>query len=136
MSVVLDTHALIWFATGAPMAAPALRAIELATRRGDLIVPAICFWEIAMAVDRGRLRLSIAVEEFTAATVAQPGLRVEPLNAEIAVAATRLPGSFHADPADRFIVATARRARAPLVTADRAIIAYAHTGHLQVIAAR
>ena len=45
----------------------------------------------------------------------------------------RLPGEFHADPADRLIVATARHRRVPLVTADRAILAYAAEGHVRVI---
>jgi PIN domain nuclease of toxin-antitoxin system len=35
-----------------------------------------------------------------------------------------LPGTFHRDPADRLIVALARQLNAPLVTADRKILAY------------
>ena len=45
----------------------------------------------------------------------------------------RLPGSFHADPADRFIVATARYCGAQLLTADGAIFKYAAGGHVRVI---
>lgn len=37
-----------------------------------------------------------------------------------------LPGSFHADPADRMIVATARHHGLTLLTADAAIRAYPH----------
>jgi PIN domain nuclease of toxin-antitoxin system len=44
-----------------------------------------------------------------------------------------LPGDFHNDPADRIIVATARHHEAPLLTVDRAILAYAEKGHLQAI---
>ncbi len=35
---------------------------------------------------------------------------------------TVLPGEFHQDPADRMIVATARKLAVPLVTADEKII--------------
>jgi PIN domain nuclease of toxin-antitoxin system len=35
-----------------------------------------------------------------------------------------LPGEFHRDPADRLIVALARKLDAELVTADRKILAY------------
>ena len=45
----------------------------------------------------------------------------------------RLPGEFHADPADRLIIATARHWRIPLVTADRAIVDYAADGYLRVM---
>ncbi|HEX2162965.1 MAG TPA: PIN domain nuclease, partial [Thermoanaerobaculia bacterium] len=44
-----------------------------------------------------------------------------PLAGDVAVAATQLDG-FHADPADRFIVATAQATAATLVTADSRIL--------------
>ena len=45
----------------------------------------------------------------------------------------RLPRSFHADPADRLIVATARHWDAPLLTADDAILAYGVHGHVRTV---
>ena len=42
------------------------------------------------------------------------------------IASTQLPGNFHKDPADRIIVALARRQGASLVTSDRKILDYAH----------
>lgn len=45
---------------------------------------------------------------------------------DIALASAELPEPFHRDPADRLIVAQARRSRATLVTADRKILAYPH----------
>ena len=57
-------------------------------------------------------------------------LRIEPA---IAVDSVRLPGVFHADPADRLIVATARYWPATLLTADRAILQYADAGHLEAV---
>jgi PIN domain nuclease of toxin-antitoxin system len=44
-----------------------------------------------------------------------PGIRLEPLSPEIAIASTRLPGAIHADPCDRMIAATARQAGAILM---------------------
>jgi PIN domain nuclease of toxin-antitoxin system len=43
-----------------------------------------------------------------------------------AISSTQLPGRFHKDPADRMIIALARRHGAPLVTADARIRAYPH----------
>ena len=65
-----------------------------------------------------------------------PGLREIPLSASIAMAAALLPGDVHADPADRFLIATARDHRLPLLTSDRRIIDYAAQGFLDVIACR
>ena len=62
-----------------------------------------------------------------------PGLDLAPIEPVIAIDSVRLPGDFHADPADRLVIATARHRRVPLVTADQAILAYAAEGHVQVI---
>lgn len=59
-----------------------------------------------------------------------------PLTPETAIAASFLPGSFHGDPADRILVATARQLGVPLVTRDEKILAYAATGALEVLACR
>jgi len=37
-----------------------------------------------------------------------------------------LPDPFHRDPADRIIVATARKLQCPIVTADHKILEYPH----------
>jgi PIN domain nuclease of toxin-antitoxin system len=49
-----------------------------------------------------------------------------PVDNEIAVRSVELPGEIHKDPADRMIVATARKLAAPLVTADEKIQNYPH----------
>ena len=46
-----------------------------------------------------------------------------------------LPGNFHNDPADRFIVVPARKVGAPVVTRDDRILAYGRAGHAAVIPA-
>jgi len=50
--------------------------------------------------------------------VAGPGMREARLPPAIAIEASWLPGEFLGDPADRLIVATARRMGAPVVTRD------------------
>jgi PIN domain nuclease of toxin-antitoxin system len=49
------------------------------------------------------------------------------------VDSARLPGDLHGDPADRMLVATARRVGATLVTRDGRILDYADGGHLSVL---
>jgi PIN domain nuclease of toxin-antitoxin system len=57
--------------------------------------------------------------------LATPGLSLIPLTPEIAIDSTRLAESFHGDPADRIIVATARRMGARLITRDQKMMDYA-----------
>ncbi|CDH45052.1 conserved hypothetical protein [Candidatus Contendobacter odensis Run_B_J11] len=67
--------------------------------------------------------------------MALPGIRLEPLSPEVAVASTRLPGAVHADPADRIIAATARQSGAVLVTEDQPLLDYGAAGHLRILRA-
>ncbi len=55
--------------------------------------------------------------------VLELGIIEMPLTGDLAIEAAELPG-FHSDPADRFIVATALRESALLITADSRILAW------------
>ena len=113
--VVLDTHAIVWWA-GTPelLSARAAQSISNADRLG---VPAIVFWETSLLVRRGRLDLGMTVDQWATKVQAIPRVDALPLTAEIALAADAL--NMHADPADRFIVATAMHHGVPVVTKDR-----------------
>jgi PIN domain nuclease of toxin-antitoxin system len=80
-------------------------------------VPAIVFWEIALLVRKRRLELGMTVGEWTRTVQTVPRVEALPLTPEIAVRADEL--DMHADPADRFIVATALHHGAPLLSKDR-----------------
>lgn len=136
--LVLDTHVWVWAAAGDRRAvAPAvLRAVEAAARRAQLHVATISAWELAMLIAKGRLTLARELGDWIAETRRPPGVLLVPLTAEIAVDAARLPEFRVGDPADRMIVATARALGAELVTADRRLIGYGRTGHVQVRSAR
>jgi len=127
--IVLDTHALLWWLNGdSSLSSAAHSAIqkELDDEEGLIIVSSISAWEIAMLVNKGRLALTMDVEEWLEVAADIEGLRFEPVDNEVAVLSTRLPGDFHKDPADRMIVALARHVNAPLVTADEKIRSYKH----------
>ena len=119
--IVLDTHAWIWWASDpARIGRRGRAAIEAADRIG---VPAVCGYEVAAAVSRGRITLDRAPLEWIEQALALPRVELLPLTPAVAVKATQL-GAFHGDPADRLIVATALLADATLVTKDRNIRAY------------
>lgn len=126
--IILDTHALIWWASGetVQLSAPAQAAIARELDGGQIVVSSISAWELAMLVAKDRIALSMDVAEWLACVNQIESVSFVPVDNSIAVKSTELPGEFHKDPADRMIVATARKLAAPLVTADEKIRAYPH----------
>jgi len=123
--IVIDTHVLVWWLTGAPgLSRKAERALAAHGDPGQIVVSAISLLEIATATRRGRLRLSMPLDQWLAAVNSLPEIRVEPVSAEIAVRAGGLAEPMHGDPADRLIVATSAALGVPLVTGDKKIQAY------------
>ena len=132
--IVLDTHVLIWaISDEADLGRKARIEIEETARSDRVAVSAITPWEITMLVEKGRLQLGQDVRVWIENSLARPGVYLAPIEPAIAIDSVRLPGDFHADPADRFIVSTARYHNAPLLTADSAILSYAAGGYVQVI---
>lgn len=125
--IVLDTHALVWWVNGPESLSKKARlTIERELPDGEILISSISTWEIATLVARNRLVLSMDVSSWigTAATI--EGVRFVPVDNEISIKSTELIGEFHKDPADRIIVATARKFAAPLVTSDEKIRSYPH----------
>ena len=60
------------------------------------------------------------------AALSHPKLQVMALTPEIIVKSTQLPDTFHKDPADQLIVATAMVVGIPLLTKDLKILGYLH----------
>lgn len=114
-TVLLDTCALLWLATGHKnLSENAKKRINQASLVG---VSAISAWEISLKTARGELELPEEPEAWFEQVVAHHDLRVYEISAHIAFQANRLPW-HHRDPADRFIIATATLHRMPIVTAD------------------
>lgn len=126
--IVLDTHALLWWANGerAQLSASAASAIDAEMDGGQILVSSMSAWELAMLVERGRVALSMDVASWLDTLSRIEAVQMVPVDSEIAVKSVQLPGDFRKDPADRIIVATARKFAAPLVSADEKIRGYPH----------
>lgn len=126
--IVLDTHVLLWWVSGADvLSVAAKKAINRTLTQGsEVIVSSISAWEASMLIDKERLILSMDVESWFDEVSQIDGVRFMPVDNEIGIKSTELPGDFHKDPADRMIVATARKLAVPLVTADEKIRNYEH----------
>lgn len=134
-ALLLDTHVWLWLMSGeGDMKPSAVRVVEDAAFHGLVRISAITVWEVAMLEAKGRIRLSRDCMAWVDEALRAPGIALVPLTPEIAVDSSRLPGKFHGDPADRILVATARREDAVLLTRDEKILAYGKTKHLPVMA--
>ena len=77
-----------------------------------------------MLIQRRRVVLAMELREWLKIVGQVPNVRFIPVDNAIAVDSESLPGEFHRDPADRMIVATARKFGATLVTMDEKIRTY------------
>jgi PIN domain nuclease of toxin-antitoxin system len=113
--IVLDTHAWIWWISSPERLSKKARSAIDASN--ELVVPAICCWEVAMLAAKRRLELDRDVLVWLRQALAQPRIELEPLSPEIAVRSASLDLA-HGDLADRMILATALHRRAPLISKD------------------
>jgi len=136
-SLLLDTHIWLWLACGVQgkIRPSTLRAIEQAGQRRDLFISIISVWEIALLESKRRIVLPMPTQKWMARALDNPGLKLIALDEpEIVLDSCQLPEQLHADPADRFLVATARARNAVLVTADQRILDYSKSGHVKTLA--
>ncbi len=135
-AVLLDTCALLYLMNQRPMRPDALEAIERARVGDGVLISPISAWEIGTLCRKGwgsAIGIMIDPKTWYRLVLAAPAVREVAFTADTALDASFLPEPLHADPADRFLVATARAHGVPLVTRDEKIIAYAAHGHLHVI---
>lgn len=135
--LLLDTHVWLWYTEGVKGALSSTVIAEIDSARSEhcLFVSAISVWEIGMLFAKGRITLSSPLNHWVSDSLTNANLRLQPLDADIALESTQLPGDPHGDPADRFLVATARVKNLRLVTHDLKIIDYGKAGYVQVLAA-
>jgi PIN domain nuclease of toxin-antitoxin system len=125
--IVLDTHAWIWWVANPDEISRAAREeIDRAMEGEEILISSISCWEIALLVRKGRLELTMPVEDWIARSEALPFVQFVPLDNRIGLRANQLPGEIHDDPADRIIIATALTLGAPLVSKDTRIRDYPH----------
>jgi PIN domain nuclease of toxin-antitoxin system len=135
--LLLDTHVWIWVAENlsANLSASCQESIRLARQEERLLVSVISVWEVANLDAKKRIALFTNCRDWVDLGLRQ-NIELVDLSAEIAIDSTRLPDAFHADAADRILVATARNRNAVLVTADHAILEYSRSKHVRALKAR
>lgn len=113
--IILDTCALLWLAGDQSMLSE--QTLARLEEEPIVAVSAISAFEIALKWFARKLELPVPAREWWDGVVAHHHLEVLPVGAHVAIRATELP-PIHRDPADRFIIATAKQHGAPVVTSD------------------
>ena len=119
MKLLLDTHVWIWSQLAVEKLSPRVkRAFE--NEANELWLSPISVWELMLLVEKRRLELDRDLGEWVAESAST--LKEAPLTMDVVLESERfrLP---HDDPADRFLVATARTLGLTLVTSDARLLA-------------
>ena len=117
MSLLLDTHAFLWWLADSPMQTDAMKRI--ADPDVLVAVSAASVWEIAIKRAIGKLR----VEGSMASAVHQGGFESLAVSSEHAERVGDLP-PHHRDPFDRMLIAQAQIENLTIVTRDKQFASY------------
>lgn len=121
MTLLVDTHAFLWFVAGDErLSATARQAIEEDEEAWCLSVVSV--WEMAIKASLRRLDVGSGVEEYVAERVGR-GLRLLPIEWTHSAGVERLP-FHHRDPFDRLLIVQAQAERLAIVTADPVFVRY------------
>ena len=117
MSLLLDTHAFLWWLAGEPID-PRVQA-RIADPTTLVAVSAASAWEVAIKRRLKKLRLAGSIGDH----VRDAGFEPLPIGLDHAERAGSLP-DHHRDPFDRMLVAQAQIERLAIVTRDPAFDVY------------
>jgi len=118
VSLLLDTHILLWWLSDDPLLPTAAR-VAIASPESEVLVSAATAWEIAIKQAAGRLD---APDDLLEAVEASD-VKTLPITAAHALAAGVLP-PHHADPFDRMLIAQARVENLTVVSVDNRFTRY------------
>jgi len=122
MTLLLDTHAFLWFVTDDPRLSDRARNLISDAINMVCISPAT-YWQVAIKVSIGKYPMTVPFERFFRDALDGNDVRILPVELRHAATLTNLP-MHHKDPFDRMLIAQAVADRLPIVTVDDAFAAY------------
>lgn len=122
--ITMDTCAIVWDALEpSKLSAKAKKAIKKADDGNALLMCNISIWEISMLVKRKRIEIDETPANLIRLILSSRNYTVINISPEIAELSVNLDDDINSDPADRLIAATAILKQAPVVTADKNLLA-------------
>ena len=125
MKLLLDTHVWIWSQEAPEKLGNEARRLLIDGKSTNYLAT-ISVLELARLVAAGNILINKPLAVWIETAVDELHAEEIEMTREIAAEAYALPGEFHRDPADRILVATARRECLTLLTADDRILSYPH----------
>jgi PIN domain nuclease of toxin-antitoxin system len=128
MKHLLDTNAWLRALGRLEELNAAAQAVLADPANTPFALSAISVWEVCTKFRKkpDELSITLSLDQWLKIALQPRFIRVIPLDAELARLSNALPDPFHEDPADRIIVATARREGLTLVTSDDKIVNWPH----------
>jgi PIN domain nuclease of toxin-antitoxin system len=121
MTVLLDTHALIWW-FNEPSRLSRRASTIIGNSSNTILISAAVAWEMAIKVNSGKLDALELVTDLQQ-QIKREGFTDLPVNLEQAILAGLL-SLHHRDPFDRLLVAQAQNMNIPILSADEALDLY------------
>ena len=125
MSLLLDTHAFLWFVLGDARLSGTALALILDPTNAKLVSPA-SYWEIAIKIRLGKYALPQPYQSFMQKGIFGNGFKILPVETWHTELLTTLP-LHHRDPFDRLLIAQAIVEGIPIVSNDATLDFYAIT---------
>ncbi|RSK33202.1 type II toxin-antitoxin system VapC family toxin [Hymenobacter metallilatus] len=116
MLILLDTHILLWYQSENPQLTASASALILDSSN-ELLVSAATWWEMAIKISAGKLKVDLATSLAAATRRGIKVLNLQPTHF-LRVATLPYPDDKHRDPFDRLIIAQALVEQIPVLTAD------------------
>jgi len=120
MRFLLDTHIWIWN-VAAPERLSKRVAKALEEDANELWLSPVSIWELGVLVKKKRIELDDDLDAWVSRALSQTTFREAPLTYDVALAVSSFQFS-HRDPADHFLVASAKVFDLTLVTADKRLL--------------
>ena len=122
MRVLLDTHAFLWWVSGARHL-PSKAAAILRDPDNQCLLSMASVWELAIKVSLGKLKLAQPVQRFVVEQVQANAFETLDIRLPHLGRVESLP-RHHGDPFDRLLVAQALEEELSVVSADRVFRRY------------
>lgn len=118
--ITADTHIIIWDALRPELLSKKAKETLRTANEGDgIIFCEISLWEIAMLIQKKRLKIDISYLKFINLLKSSNNFIFKGISPEIAELSTSLPEEINQDPVDRIISATSILTNTALITADK-----------------
>jgi PIN domain nuclease of toxin-antitoxin system len=122
MDLLLDTHTFLWFVWADTRLSATAQSIIVDPLNRKLVSPA-SYWEIAIKVSTGKLRLGEPFRAFIHREILRNKFEILPISIDHAAIVESLP-FHHRDPFDRMLIAQCIVEAIPVLSADAIFDAY------------